>query len=79
MSEINKEILLAPPMFLNIDSKENKTSSGHQCSYCHGNGFFWKVKEDIKERYKEACPVCKGSGKLKAAITIEWLPDKDNK
>jgi DnaJ-class molecular chaperone len=66
-------------MFLNISSKESQTSGGYGCSYCHGNGFFWKAQEGTKDRFKEACPVCKGSGKLKAVITIEWLPDKDNK
>jgi hypothetical protein len=79
MSKVNKVIWITPPMFLNINSKESQTSGGHKCSYCQGNGFFWAVKEGVKERYKEACPVCGGNGKLKAAITIEWLPDETNK
>ncbi len=28
------------------------------------------------ERVKVDCPVCKGSGKLDAVITIEWKPAK---
>jgi excinuclease UvrABC ATPase subunit len=64
-------------MFININNKESQTCGGHRCSYCQGNGFFWKVNEDVKERLKETCPVCKGSKTLKAVVTIEWLPEKN--
>ncbi|KAA6346411.1 hypothetical protein EZS27_006061 [termite gut metagenome] len=75
MSKVNKVIWITPPTLLNINNKEIQTSSGHKCSYCQGNGFFWEVQEDVKERFKAACPVCRGSGKLRAAIIIEWLPE----
>ena len=54
--------------------KETITSNGHLCGYCHGNGFFWG--EQLREYVKKNCPVCNGSGKLDAVITIEWKPSK---
>lgn len=58
-----------------IACKEVFYSNWHQCSYCHGNGYFWS--EDCHgESYKKECPVCKGSGKLNAVITIEWSANK---
>ena len=46
-------------------------SRGHSCPYCQGNGFFWQ-ENVYRERYKQECPVCKGSGRLDAVVTIEW-------
>ena len=54
-------------------SQESISSPGHRCSYCHGNGYFW---EDGIESVKKPCPVCNGSGRLDAVITIEWKPSK---
>lgn len=62
-------------MFLNEGGqRESLLSPGHKCSYCHGNGWFWR--EDLHERMKADCPVCNGSGKLDAVITIEWRASK---
>lgn len=46
-------------------------SRGHACSYCQGNGYFWQ-ENVYRERYKQECCICKGSGKLDAVVTIEW-------
>jgi len=54
---------------------EHLESRGHKCQYCQGNGFFWQ-EDEFRERYKDPCPVCKGSGKLDAKITIEWKSSK---
>lgn len=54
--------------------KETIISNGHLCGYCHGNGFFWS--EELRERVKTPCPVCNGSGKLDAVITVDWKPSK---
>lgn len=73
MSERNDIISVTPPGWVYEDNmKENITSRGHLCSYCHGNGFFWN--EVMRERVKTACPVCRGSGRLDAEITITWKP-----
>uniref|UniRef100_A0AB33JEV8 Chaperone protein DnaJ n=1 Tax=Prevotella sp. GTC17260 TaxID=3236796 RepID=A0AB33JEV8_9BACT len=54
-------------------------SRGHCCPYCQGNGYFWEENRWAecykKERpifYKQECPICQGSGKLNAVITVEW-------
>lgn len=72
MSKNNQVIMVSPPMFVNINNKERMNSPGHICSYCHGKGYFWQGNEPVKE----SCPVCNGSGKLDAEITIEWKPSK---
>ena len=46
-------------------------SRGHKCPYCQGNGYHWQ-EDEWQERYKQECPICKGSGRLDAMITIEW-------
>lgn len=50
-------------------------SHGHVCTYCHGNGYFWQ-ENCYRERYKQECPICKGSGRLDAVVTIEWRANK---
>lgn len=54
---------------------EHLVSNDHKCKYCQGNGYLWQENE-LQERYKEECPICKGSGKLSADITIEWKASK---
>ncbi|EFZ36971.1 hypothetical protein HMPREF0663_11884 [Hoylesella oralis ATCC 33269] len=51
---------------------EQVESNGHKCQYCQGNGYLWQVDDPWQERYKMECPICKGSGKLDAVVTIEW-------
>ena len=46
-------------------------SRGHSCPYCQGNGYHWQ-EDEWRERYKQECPICKGSGRLNAVVTIEW-------
>lgn len=71
MSVKNAFIKITPSEFIGVGNmKETIISNGHSCRYCHGNGFFWG--EQLRERVKKNCPVCNGSGKLDAVITIEW-------
>lgn len=46
-------------------------SAGHVCGYCQGSGRFWETDEEGDDIQKD-CPVCKGSGKLDAVVTVEW-------
>nr|DAF08533.1 MAG TPA: protein of unknown function (DUF5351) [Caudoviricetes sp.] len=51
--------------------EEHFLSRGHVCTYCQGNGYHWQ-ENCYRERYKQECCICKGSGKLDAVVTIEW-------
>lgn len=71
MSKINNVIELnAPPSTISGIPTEHIETFSHKCSYCGGNGWIWGAEE------KRDCPICKGSGKLKAVVSIEWSPDK---
>lgn len=75
MSVKNDMIQITPPAYVGVGNlKEIIKSNGHTCGYCHGNGFFWS--EELRERVKTSCPVCNGSGKLDAVITVDWKPSK---
>ncbi len=50
-------------------------SDNHKCCYCQGNGWFWG-RDDVGENIKEPCPICKGSGMLRAIVTIKWGPSQ---
>ena len=69
MSEIVRQIELRHP---SVNAKEERiVSKGHNCEYCHGDGYF--VGCNYKgQSEKEYCPMCGGSGKLDAVVTIEW-------
>ncbi|MBR3444323.1 MAG: hypothetical protein IKH14_00415 [Prevotella sp.] len=41
------------------------------CNYCGGSGWFWG-EDGFGEAVKEDCPLCKGSGKLRPVVTIDW-------
>ncbi len=51
-------------------------SRGHKCPYCQGNGYLWQ-EDERWERYKMPCPVCHGSGRLDAVVTIEWKASEE--
>lgn len=42
------------------------------CPFCSGNGWHWHT--EVNERIKKPCTHCKGSGKLKAKISVLWEP-----
>ena len=50
-------------------------SRGHKCPCCQGNGYHWQ-EDEWQERYKKECPICKGSGRLDAVITVEWKAEE---
>ena len=83
MSKQKDTISLVPPEFIfpqqptsaGIYVQESFSSPGHPRSYCNGNGWFWGY-DNLGERIKKDCPICVGSGKLDARITIEWKAAK---
>lgn len=75
MSRKQQALLLSAPLFGDIHRKEREEFSGFTCSYCTGNGWFWK-EDNQGERCKENCKTCGGSGRLKAVVTVEWKAEK---
>jgi DnaJ-class molecular chaperone len=55
--------------------REVFTSGGHVCSVCHGDGWFFS-HNDRGGVSKGKCPVCEGSGMVRAVITIVWEPEE---
>lgn len=66
---------IAPPPLLKEQLVEQLELGGMKCAYCHGNGWFW-ADDEYGKPYKDPCPVCHGTGRMKAAVTIEWTADK---
>lgn len=74
MSNVKKQLEICPPAYMcKGPNRENFVSTGHVCGYCRGNGWFWG-EDELGERVKRDCPVCKGSGGLDAIITVDWKP-----
>lgn len=74
MSKKNQVLLITPPLFPREHHCETETFSGLPCTYCHGNGWIPTLGER-NEHERTACPVCKGRKKLKAVVTVKWMPD----
>ncbi|WP_230328853.1 hypothetical protein [Phocaeicola massiliensis] len=77
MSKQQPVLLIQPPLFLKEQPVERVEFGGFKCSHCHGNGWFWGMDE-YGERIKRECPVCKGSKRLKAVVTVSWKADNEN-
>lgn len=75
MSRQQQALLITPPLFPKEHPYEMDTFFGFKCSYCHGNGWIPAIGER-NECERKDCPVCKGSGRLKAVVTTKWMPDK---
>ena len=69
-----KTIMEVEAPTIKVDA-EKKIVEGLRCNYCWGNGWFWNTDE-YGEDFKDPCPMCGGSGKVNAEITIKWKPWK---
>ena len=78
MSKKQQVYMVVPPLFPKNHPYEMETFDGFECSYCHGNGWYAALG-DRNERVKEPCPVCQGSGRIKAVVTIKWMADEKKK
>lgn len=68
MSSKNQMIFLEPPLYGGLE--EHIVSRGHTCRYCYGEGGFGG--DPCRGEEWTPCPVCKGSGKMEAEVTIKW-------
>lgn len=72
MSTVSNIITISIPEHLVPGNTSESYSHGPVgCTYCHGKGFFNR-KETRESCERDICPVCGGSGSIKAIITIEW-------
>lgn len=77
MSKQQPVLFIQPPFFSKEQPVEQLVFNGFKCSYCQGNGWFWGL-DDFGERIKRECPVCKGSKRLKAVVTVSWKADNES-
>lgn len=77
MSEKRNGVLITAPIF-GTGKEVVGEFTGYSCGRCQGNGYY--IDPDIiTERVKKMCPSCGGTGKVKAVVTIDWIPDGDLK
>lgn len=78
MSSLHEMLELDPGNVLPGCTREDYTGIPHRCGYCRGAGVFG-IPTGKDEYREERCPVCKGSGLLRAEVTIQWEPVKSKK
>lgn len=71
MSKKETTVIITPPGRLRT---EGFVSTGHQCGYCLGKGWFYGPMG--KEEETIVCPDCGGAGEVMAMVTVEWKPYK---
>ena len=76
MSQKQNTLLISPPQF--GTGQEKEVFEGYECAYCNGNGYHWSNIAEA-EQVKKPCPKCRGTGKVKALVTIDWTPDGEIK
>ena len=76
MSKERRMIEIIPEL-MSPGSRMSETieSRGYKCPYCQGNGYHWQ-ENCYRERYKQECCICKGSGLLDAEVRISWRAGK---
>ena len=81
MSRQQHTILLEPGKA----QQEHFVFYGFSCPNCNGSGGFSysgytaKFKENFDAPDWKACDVCAGTGRLKANVAVEWVPDEKKK
>lgn len=86
MSRKTEILIVEPPLFMDRE-KEGETFDfdNHGCPRCNGNGGFYcggymeKFKNDYNDPDWEVCPVCKGTGIIKANVVLRWTPSGEVK
>lgn len=69
MSKTKQVLELSSPTMKTMH--ERLTGFVQPCNYCCGSGWFWG-EDAFGEAVKDDCPLCKGNGKLRPVVTIDW-------
>jgi hypothetical protein len=75
MSKKSEILTIEPGSFNGSSHDEHYISAGHVCSYCNGRGYFMPTQIGYNKYIGNPCPVCAATGRLKAEVTIHWVPD----
>lgn len=70
MSAIKHNILLQPHL-CELSTLEHLVQGGFACPTCCGRGNFYNEIEE----FTYPCKRCRGTGKLRAEITVKWRAD----
>lgn len=76
MSNKNSSINIFPKCGISNSKTEEFIFKGHECSVCHGRKEFTE-QTGHDEFETTPCPLCEGTGKLKAKVIIAWSPDNE--
>lgn len=77
MSVRQNGVLITAPLF-GTGREKPEEFTGYSCGLCQGNGYVLDA-DVITERVKKPCPSCGGTGRVKAVVTVEWVPDGEVK
>lgn len=75
MSRLDHTLSIEPGKYEDGSKAETFVSSGHGCPHCGGRGKFMPYQTDYNTWEQDTCKVCNGTGKLKAAISLQWSSD----
>ena len=82
MLSVEQIIRISPPEVIG-ERRQTREVIFCRCGYCKGKGWFYndgwaeKFKQDLKAPNNKPCLYCKGTGKVKALVTVDWLPHGD--
>lgn len=48
--------------------------TGYDCPRCWGNGWYSAVSATDGHAVKVPCPLCGGTGRLDAEVSVQWRP-----
>lgn len=75
MSRKSTILMIEPPV--HATDAEKLEVEGFSCPFCSGRGG-WVEQVGYGKYLEHRCKVCDGTKKIKAVITIGWLPDYKN-
>ena len=79
MSEKGEYIKIRPGTYTVGGYTEKFTSNGHACTRCNGRGHFMPEQVGHDKWEEKQCESCRGSGLLRAVVTVHWSAQTQKK